>query len=234
MAAPSISIPVIEAPADERVEYLKKTGLYTAISLTIAAFSGIFSAMFIAPMLPGGAGLFIGCLGSWAIAHFVAPRFVYGEAKQFGLVLGSVFIGIAFGWLLLTAVVVSQAALGNPYTLIGQALAATALTAFGLVGYLWTNPKDFSFIRAGLSMMTVPMLIMMAVSLIFPIGGPIGLILTAGFVVFSAVALLYTTNQVLHDLDSSMHIEGAYMLSMGLLTLLWNILTLLIRLTSRD
>ncbi len=234
MAAPSIGIPVIEAPADERIEYLKKTGLYTAISLTIAAFTAVFSTMFIAPLITGRWTSLIVILGSWGVAHYVAPRFVFGSAKQMGLVIASVAEGIAFGFLLLTAMVVSAANLGDPFTLIGQAMAATALTAFGMVGYLWANPKDFSFIGAGLSMLGLPMLILMAITFIFPIGGTFGLIISAGFVVFSAGALLYSTNQVLHDLDVSMHVEGAYMLSMALLTLLWNILVLLMRLTSRD
>ncbi len=234
MAAPSISIPVIEAPAEERVEYLKKTGLYTAISLTIAAFSAVFSTLFIAPVITGRWTSLIVILGSWGIAHYVAPRFVFGTAKQAGLVLASVFEGVAFGFLLLTALYVSAAAHGNEFVLIGQAMAATALTAFGMVGYLWANPKDFSFIGAGLSMLGLPMLCLMGITFIFPIGGTLGLMIAAGFVVFSAAALLYSTNTVLHDLDTSMHIEGAYMISMALLTLLWNILVLLMRLTSRD
>ena len=226
--------PVIEAPPEERVEYLKKTGTYTAISLTIAAFSAVASAMFIAPLVGGGWPAIIVILGSFGIAHYGAPRLVFGQQKQAGLVLASVAEGVAFGFLLLTAMYVSAAELGNPYTLIGQAMAATALTAFGMVGYLWSSPKDFSFIGAGLSMLMMPMLILMVVSFVFPIGGPLGLIMAAGFVVFSAGALLYSTNTVLHDLDTTMHIEGAYLMSMALLTLLWNILNLLMRLTSRD
>ena len=53
MAAPSISFPVIDATPEERVDYLKKVGVYTTISLTIAAFSGVFSAVFLAPMIQG-------------------------------------------------------------------------------------------------------------------------------------------------------------------------------------
>ncbi len=234
MAAPSLNIPVIEAPADERVEYLKKVGIYTAASLTIAAFTGIFSAMFIAPAVGYGWPSLVGILGSWGVANWVAPRFVFGAQKQFGLVLASVAFGVAFGWLLLMAYAVSGAELGNPFTLIGQALAAVSLTAFGMVGYLWSNPKDFSFIKAGMAMLGLPMLVLMGITFVFPIGGTLGLVISAGFVVFSVVALLYRLNSVLHEMDCSMHVEAAYLLSMALLTLLWNVLVLLIRLTSRD
>jgi FtsH-binding integral membrane protein len=227
-------VPVIEALPEDRVEYLKKTGTYTAISLTIAAIAAVASVIFIAPVVGGGWPSLIVILGSFGIAHYVAPKMVFGQQKQAGLILASVAMGVAFGFILLMAMYVSAANLGNPYTLIGQAMAATALTAFGMVGYLWASPKDFSFIGAGLSMLMLPMLGLMVMSFVFPIGGTLGLIMTAGFVVFSAAALLYSTNTVLHELDTSMHVEGAYMMSMALLTLLWNILSLLMRLTSRD
>jgi len=227
-------VPVVEALPEDRVEYLKKTGTYTAISLTIAAFSAVASTMFIAPVVGGGWPAMIVILGSFGIAHYVAPKMVFGAQKQAGLIVASVAMGVAFGFILLMAMYVSAANLGSPYTLIGQAMAATALTSFGMVGYLWANPKDFSFIGAGLSMLLMPMLVLMVVSFVFPIGGTIGLIMSAGFVVFSAGALLYSTNTVLHDMDTSMHVEGAYLMSMALLTLLWNILNLLMRLTSRD
>jgi hypothetical protein len=46
--------------------------------------------------------------------------------------------------------------------------------------------------------------------------------------------LLYQLNQVLHQLSTKHHIEGAFMITMGLLVLLWNVITLLMRLNSRD
>ena len=94
-------------------------------------------------------------------------------------------------------------------------------------------PRDLSYIGAGLSMLFLPMMILMAVSFVFPIGGPIGILISILFVGVSAAGLLYQMNKVLRELRSDMHVEGAYMITMGILILFWNILVLLMRLQRR-
>ena len=42
--------------------------------------------------------------------------------------------------------------------------------------------------------------------------------------------MLYQINVVMHQLDTRQHSEGAYMITMGILILIWNILYLLMRL----
>ena len=59
-------------------------------------------------------------------------------------------------------------------------------------------------------------------------------LLSAVFVVVSAAGLLYQVNQVIHRLRTDMHIEGAYLITMGVLVLFWNLLSLLMRLNGRD
>jgi len=80
-----------------------------------------------------------------------------------------------------------------------------------------------------------PMLALMAVSFIFPslFGGTVGLLLSVVFVVVSAAGLLYQINVVLHRLKTNQHVEGSYMITLGILILYWNILTLLMRLSRR-
>ncbi len=148
--------------------------------------------------------------------------------------MGMGFQGIAMGFLLLSAVLVSQMAGLGVFALIGQALALTALTAVGMTMYVWSGPKDFSMIGGLLSALSLPMLALMALSFVFPIGGTFGLILCVGFVAVSAAGLLYQINQVMHQMRSDMYVEGAYMVTLGILILFWNLLTLLMSLTSRD
>ena len=109
------------------------------------------------------------------------------------------------------------------------------MTGMGMTAYVWTGPKDFSMIGGLLSAVFVPMLVLMAVSFIFPalFGGVLGTIMCAVFVVISAAGLLYQINQVMHQLRTDMHIEGAYLITMGVLILFWNILSLLMRLNRR-
>ena len=88
---------------------------------------------------------------------------------------------------------------------------------------------------AGLSALGIPMLILMVASFAFPgfFGGTLGLVLTGLFVVISAGSLLYQINQVVHKLRTDQHVEGAYMITLSVLVLFWNLLSLLMRLNRR-
>ncbi|MEL6347903.1 MAG: Bax inhibitor-1 family protein, partial [Myxococcota bacterium] len=145
------------------------------------------------------------------------------------------FEGISFGWLLLSAVLIG-AQTGNPFGLIGSALVLTALTGVGLTAYVWSGPKEFKMLGAVLSTLSLPMLVLMVVSFAVPslFGGVLGIGLTALFVVISAAGLLYQINVVLHQLGTEQHIEGSYLITLGILVLYWNILSLLMRLSSSD
>ncbi|MBW1881045.1 MAG: Bax inhibitor-1/YccA family protein [Deltaproteobacteria bacterium] len=235
--AVAVAQPLQHAEAGTRVQYLKRVALLTTLGLGVSVVSGITSALMVAvlPFLQNQVVSLIIILGSYAIAQFVAPRFVFSgtPAKWIGFGVGSVFQGIAMGYLLLAAVIMGAQVFGNPLALVLQAMLLTGLTSFGMVVYLWSNPKELSWLRAGLSMLFLPMLILMGVSFVFPIGGPFGILLSVVFVGVSAVGLLYQTNQVLHKLRSDMYVEGAYMITMGILILFWNILVLLMRLTRR-
>lgn len=233
----TVAQPLQHAEAGVRVQYLKRVALLTVLGLGVSVVAGIISALMVAvlPFLQNQIASLIIILGSYAIAQFLAPRLVFSgtSTKWIGFGVGSVFQGIAMGYLLLAAVVMGAAVFGNPLALVLQAMLLTGLTSFGMVVYLWSNPKQLSWLRAGLSMLFLPMLILMGISFVFPIGGPFGILLSVVFVVVSAAGLLYQTNQVLHRLHSDMYVEGAYMITMGILILFWNILVLLMRLNRR-
>jgi FtsH-binding integral membrane protein len=237
MAYPASSMPLSHAPAETRVQYLKSVAGLTFVGLVIAAVVGIFSAMFIAPIAfqAGQIGVLVMVLGSFAVANWVAPRFVFGGQKWLGFGMGMVFQGVAMGSLLLAAVALGTS-LGNPLGLIANAMALTAVTCGGIVAYLWSGPQELSLVKAGLSALFLPMLILMGVSFAFPslIGGTVGVAISALFVVVSAAGLLYQMNVVLHEMSTDMKIEGAYTIAMGILILFWNLLSLLMRLSGRD
>jgi FtsH-binding integral membrane protein len=111
--------------------------------------------------------------------------------------------------------------------LVVQCMMITAAPAGGMLLYVWFNKSEFSWLKAGLAMVTVPMLLAMVLGVVWPVGGAIGLGITALFVVVSAAGLLYRLNHVVHELDTDQHIEGAYEITMGILILFWNLLSLL-------
>jgi uncharacterized YccA/Bax inhibitor family protein len=62
------------------------------------------------------------------------------------------------------------------------------------------------------------------------LGGGIGIALSFLFVGISAAGLLYQVNEVLHNFDTDQHMEAAYTITIGVLVLFWNLLSLLMRL----
>ncbi len=231
--------PLVHAESTTRVGYLKTVALLVMGGLGLSTVSGILSAFAVAliPVLQTQVVSLVVILGSYAIANFAVRPLVFSgsSSKWLGFGAASVFQGIAMGYLLLAAVLLSAEVFGNPLVLVTQALVLCGLTTVGMVAYVFTKPRDFSYLGAGLSMLFLPMLVLMGVSFVFPglFGGPLGIVLSAVFVVVSAAGLLYQVNQVMHKLRTDMHVEGAYMITMGILILYWNILVLLMRLNRR-
>jgi FtsH-binding integral membrane protein len=95
---------------------------------------------------------------------------------------------------------------------------------------VWFSKGQLRLVGAFISMAFVPMLVLMAIGVFFPIGGTLGLIISAAFVVVSAGGLLWKLNLVAQEYSEEQHIEGAYEITMALLVLLWNLLVLLNRL----
>jgi FtsH-binding integral membrane protein len=227
-------IPIAEAAPEVRAAYLRRVLGTTELGLTLAAVVGVISAMFIAtqPWLFRGFAPMAIILGCWAITNFVARPMVFGTSKWPGFFLGTVTQGAAMGFILLVGVLISQQSYGNPFRLIATALGITVCTGIGLAIYASGARHEFSLLRAGLSAAFIPMLILMAVTFAFPnlIGGTAGLIVGGIFVLISAAGLLYQLNLVLHEFTEDMPIEGAYLMTIGVLVLFWNVLSFLSRL----
>jgi FtsH-binding integral membrane protein len=232
-----VPIPLEEAPADARAAYLRRVLGLVLLGLLITALTGMFSmfAIATAPRILSGYAPMLIILGCWAVSNYVAPRLVFGNAKWAGFLLGTVFQGVSLGFLLLVAILMSKQEFGSPFQLVFTALGLTVLSGMGLALYTTIQRRDFSMLRAGLGVVTLPMLGLMAVSFAFPqwIGGTAGIVVSGIFVLVSAAGLLYQIDRVLHHYTTDMHIEGAYTITIGVVVLFWNILSLLMRLRRR-
>ena len=231
-------VAIADAAPEVRSAYLRKVLGTTVFGLALAALVGVASTMFIAtqPWLFSGYWPMLFILGCWAITNFVARPMVFGTQKWPGFLLGTVTQGAAMGFILLIGILVSQQAFGNPFRLVGTALGITVATGIGLAIYVSAERREFSLLRAGLSATFIPMLILMAVSFAFPnfLGnGPLGIVVSGVFVLISAAGLLYQLNLVMHEFTEDMAVEGAYIVTIGLLILFWNVLSLLTRLFRR-
>ncbi len=234
------AVPAYEADVADRVSFLRRVAALTFLGLTVSATTSVLSAslVFLVPALSSGYLPMIIMLGAIFAARGVGAGLVYNEntgVAMAGFIGGTALQGVAMGYLILAAVSVSAAAFGNPFFIIFEAMGLVALTMMGMAAYLLTGPKNLSMVGGFLSAVTLPMMVLMVVSFVFPslFGGPMGLIFNLLFVVTSAAGLLYSLNSVMHKMSTNMAIPGAYYVTMGILTLFWNILTLLMRLQRR-
>jgi FtsH-binding integral membrane protein len=232
------AVPVADAAVEERVAFLRNVALWTFGGLLVAALTSVVSAgaILTMPALQGRWISFGIMMGAIFGAQFVGNSLVRREdrgSQILGLVAGTALEGVAMGYLVLTAVALSIDVYANPAMFIFQALGLMGLTVAGMVGYLLTGPRQLNWIGAGLATVGLPMLVLMVVSFVFPIGGVFGILISLVFVAVSAGGLLYNLNVVMHQMSTRMVIPAAFAIAMGILVLFWNILVLLMRLQDR-
>ena len=230
MSAFATAAPAISGPAEDRYAFLKRTAVRTVMGLVFAGAVGAVSTIAVAPIVfRTGPYAFGGVvLVTFAIAHWLCRRMVYGGAKIPGFILACACEGIALGCLLLSTIARFGGKSG--VNLVVEALGLTAATALGMLVYAWFSKGELKLVGAFLSMTFVPMLVLMVLGIFLPIGGTVGLLIAGGFVLISSAGLLYRLNHAVHSLETGMHVEAAYEITMGVLVLLWNIIILLNRL----
>lgn len=228
----------VAAPPNVRTEFLKKVAVKVLGSLAITAVASVVWMAAIATVqVLTQQWIALGImLGGIYGAQFIGNRMTASPdatTRIAGFVAGSVMQGMALAYILGAAALMSASVLGSPLTLIGQAGGLVFLTVLGMVAYLWSGPEDLSLLRSALSVLFLPMLGLMAIGFFFPVGGTLGLVFAAFFVVVSAGALLYSLNTVMHRMSVHESTAGAFYISTSIVVLFWNVLSLLMRLTSR-
>ncbi len=232
MSVASAYAPAVSGPSQSRVAFLRKVGLLTFGGLSLTAVVAVVSMFTIAPIvmrIPYASFAII--LGGFFFAHYACRSMVYGNLKVPGFLLAIAAEGLTFGFLLLTTIFYAGPAhVAEGMFIVVKGMAITASAGFGMLLYTWFNKSDLSMVRAGLSIIGMPMLVLMVLQFVFPIGGVFGLVLCGVFVIASAASLLYALHVVVHEMDEDQHIEAAYEITMKLLVLLWNVISLLNRL----
>lgn len=250
MAHPIATRTIADAPAAERVEFLRSVLTLTSVGLLLTAVSGFIAANVMGPYffetvtvehLGQTTMIFhhqwiylLVVLGAMFGAQALGPKLAVGSAPEIGLVVGSTLMGVVLGPALYLGYMVIDPAGGGGMTLIAEALGLTSLTAIGMTGYVWTKPRDFSLLGAAMSAIALPMFALMILSFFIPFGNTFGLILIGAFVLFSAATLLFKLNSIIHTMDTDHKHLAAVTLTLAIGVLFYNILMLLIRLNGRD
>lgn len=230
--------PVSQASDASRTAFYQSVAMWTMIGLLTAFSVSAVSAFTVltVPFLQGRYVMMGAIFGCMFITNTVAQRMVQGDAKIPGFVLGTAAEGVSLGYLMLAAVLMGADRFGAgaaAFTIIGEAAGLTLLAGAGMVSYLWSAPRELSMVRGMLQVMSLPMLALMVITFVFPIGGVFGMMLSLLFVGISSAGLLYSLNQVIHVCDTEQHMEAAYAITVGVLVLFWNIVVLLMKLQDR-
>lgn len=225
--------PVAAEAAEVRSHFLQQVALRTLGGLALTAIVAVFSTLFVAPMVfRGGTWAVLGVVyGSFFGAQFIGRKLVQGEAKAAGFVLGATLQGIALGFLLLVAIVTT--APGEGLALIGYSLLMVVLSVAAMLVYVTAEKRDFSMIRAGLTMLAIPMLILMGLQLVLPMNGMAGIAVSGLFLAVSVGALLYRLNVIVHEYPVTMATEAALEMTLGIVVFFWNLLSFFLRMRRR-
>ncbi len=233
MAEDVVLVPAYDAPVAERSVFLRRAAVWTLGGLSITAVFALLSMQFVVPyVFRGGTWAVLAVVyGCFLLGQTLARRMVYGDAKVGGFFLGTSTQGISLGFLL--AITLAMGQVQDGLTVIGYALLMTLLASLAMLAYVSIEKREFSMIRAGLSMLFIPMLLLMGLQIVFPIGGTFGLVIAAVFVVVSVAAMLWKLNYVVHNMPVDMPLEAGFELTLGIVVLFWNLLSLMNRLRRR-
>jgi FtsH-binding integral membrane protein len=236
--------PVSMAPVDARSTFLRQVALKTAGSLSIVGVTATAASLGLVSLLVAGValpwfvqlGVMVGGLyGSQWIGYSMIASPSAGT-RIAGVTIGSAMLGVALSFVLVMAALVGISAYDEPLAALYlpfQALLLVGLTVVGMVGYLLVAPRNLSMVTAALSVLTLPMIALMVLTAVFPIGGLVGVLVSAAFVAISAGGLLVSLNRVIRELGVDQSTRAAFELTVGIVLLFWNILSLLSRLNNR-
>ncbi|TVQ89996.1 MAG: hypothetical protein EA397_13635 [Deltaproteobacteria bacterium] len=234
------AVPVAEAPDAERTAFLRQVAFKTAGSLGIVGVSAMASSIGLLGMLMAGISLpwFVQIavmLGGLYGAQWLGYRMIASpdaSTRTAGVVIGSGMLGVSLSFVLVMAALVGASVYDDPLGplfLPFQALGLVALTVTGMVIYLLAAPRKLNMLAALMSVLTLPMLALMALMVVFPVGGFVGILISLVFVAVSAGGLLVSLNRVIRELSADQSTRAAFELTVGIVVLFWNILALLSR-----
>jgi FtsH-binding integral membrane protein len=219
-----------EALPEQRATFIRRA--YNHLALAIVAFVGLEVALFqsglaakMAPVMMASRMSWLVVLGGFAIVSWMADRWARSEAsagmQYFGLALYVVAEAVTFVPLLYLA-----QNYASP-RVIPLAAMLTGVLFLGLSFFTLVTGADFSFFRGFLCIGGVIALGLVGASLVF--GFDLGLAFSAAMVMLAAVAILYTTSNILHEYNTDQHVAAALALFAAIALLFWYMIRIVMR-----
>jgi FtsH-binding integral membrane protein len=230
------SIPVAMENAESRAGFYKKT--YTHVALAFLAFvlvEGFLFASGLAEVIGGflfaSKWMLIGVMIGFAFASSYVQNIAYSatEKKNQYLALGLYILLQAVIFIPLIFMAFSYAGAGALTNILIPAVLITTALFAGLILTVFITGKDFSFLKAGIS---IGFMIMFGIAIVGMIAGfNIGSWFSIGMIVLMAGAILYQTSQVQHAYHKEQYVAASVAIFASFMTLLFYVIRLL---SSRD
>lgn len=225
-------LPVSSLTDERRVAFYRKT--YTYVALAVLLFIITEYLFFQSPMIVNFA---YSLTGGWSwLLLLGAFMFITNYAEGLALksrdknthylALGIYVIAEAFIFIPLLLVAFSMI---DGVEILQKAAVMTIALFAGLSAVVILTKKDFSFLRAGLTMGFFIAIGLMVAGVIF--GFDLGLWFSVAMVALAAGSILYTTSNMVHKYDEEQYVAAALGLFASLMLLFWYILRIFM---SRD
>jgi FtsH-binding integral membrane protein len=232
---------VIDAPASERVAFIKRTYLhlavavYALVALEWALFTFVGDA--VAPLLAGQYSWLI-ALGAFMLVSHLAHRWAQSSTSLATQYLGLGAYVVAEALILYPLLWIADR-FGGDVTFGGTAVGVIPLAAgitaaiFALLTVVvFATRKDFSFLGPALTIAGFAAMGLIVVSIFA--GFNLGVLFAFGMVGFAACYILYDTSNILHHYRTEQHVAASLALFASVALLFWYVLRIVMAFANRD
>ncbi len=225
-------VPVSSLAQDRRVDFYRKT--YTHVALAVLLFIIVEYLFLQSPMIVNFA---LSLTGGWSwllllgafmfITNYAEGLALKSRSKnRHYLALGIYVVAEAFIFVPLLFIAFNMI---DGVEIIQKAAVMTIALFAGLSAVVILTKKDFSFLKAALTIGFFIAIGLMVAGTIF--GFDLGLWFSVGMIVLAAGSILYTTSGMVHKYDEEQYVAAALGLFASLMLLFWYILRIFM---SRD
>jgi FtsH-binding integral membrane protein len=226
----SWGMPAIQAPADERTDFIKKTYLHLAGA--VMAFVAVEAALLNSPALEP---LAMKMMGNWwlVLLAFMGVSWLASSWAQSSTSQGMQYLGL--GLYVVAEAVIMLPLLYFAKNIPGAIPSAGLITAVvfgGLTAIVFMTGTDFSFLKTGLCVAGFAAMGIIIASMIF--GFNLGILFSGIMVLFACGYILYDTSNIMHHYRIGQHVAASLALFASVALLFWYILRIVMSLSSRD
>ena len=238
----SFGYTVAQAPADERVSFIRKTYMHVAAAVYLFVFIEfvLFKTLPLDKWFGGGVNMQMPMLvmfGGFIFVSWLANKWAHSETS-----VGKQYAGLVMYVLAECAIFVPLLYFAKNMTLnlkgmeginVLPAAAVITLLLFSLLtAIVFFTKKDFSFMRSILTFGSIAAFVVMLAGIF--LGFHLGLFFSGAMITLACGYILYDTSNVLHHYRPGQHVAASLALFSSLALLFWYVIRLLMAFASDD